>query len=122
MPVTRARTLRRQMTPAERKLWHHLKRIPLAHSHFRRQAPIGRFVVDFVCHEAKLVVDLDGGHHETAAQAGHDVSRTMALKADGYRVLQFWNREVLQGIESFSTRSWRPSMTEASRAKRCGGE
>jgi very-short-patch-repair endonuclease len=65
----------------------------------RRQAPIGSFVVDFVCHEAKLVVEVDGSHHGTAPYAGHDDRRTLALTADGYRVLRFWNREVLQGIE-----------------------
>jgi very-short-patch-repair endonuclease len=61
--VPRARRLRRDMTLAERKLWWHLRRVPLAHSHFRRQATIGPYFVDFTFHALKLVIEVDGGQH-----------------------------------------------------------
>jgi very-short-patch-repair endonuclease len=61
-----ARRLRRMMTDAERKLWWHLRRLPAERSHFRRQATIGPYFVDFACHEKRLVIEVDGGHHGRA--------------------------------------------------------
>ena len=98
MHVDRARTLRQNMTDAEQKLWHHLRnRHPSGHK-FRRQHDIDRYIADFVCTEARLIVERDGGHH--ADQVEYDEHRTRHLPAKGYRVLRFWNNDVLTNIES----------------------
>jgi very-short-patch-repair endonuclease len=89
----RARTLRRKSTDAERLLWRHLRDRQLAGLKFRRQHPLGNFVVDFVCLEHCLVVEVDGGQHATQQQADSD--READLMRLGYRVLRFWNNEVL---------------------------
>jgi len=87
-----ARRLRRDMTDAERRLWHHLRRRQLLGSRFRRQFPIGPYIVDFACLEAKLVIEVDGSQHFDATG---DVTRTDCLHERGYRVLRFWNNDVL---------------------------
>ena len=87
------------MTDAERKLWRHLRSLPIDKSHFRRQATIGAFYADFACHECKLVVEVDGGHHNEDAQRALDQARTDFLQAEGYRVLRFWNNDVLTNVE-----------------------
>jgi len=89
----RARTLRRRSTDAERVLWHRLRNRQLAGLKFRRQRPLGSFVVDFVCLERRLVIELDGGQHTTQQQ--EDARREAFLMQRGYRVLRFWNHEVL---------------------------
>jgi adenine-specific DNA-methyltransferase len=96
--ISRARTLRRGQTDAERKLWARLRIRQLAGCKFRRQVPIGRYFADFACVEVKLVVELDGGQH--AERADHDEARTQALEAMGWRVLRFWNHEVMIETES----------------------
>lgn len=96
--IPRARTLRKRMTPAETRLWWHLGRVPVAETHFRRQAPIGPYVVDFVCHRHRLVIEVDGGHHGLADQAAADARRTAWLATRGYRVLRFSNAEVAYRI------------------------
>ncbi len=88
------------MTDAEIRLWWHLDRIPLEGSHFRRQAPIGPYVVDFVCHRHRLVIELDGGHHGREGQAAADLRRTHWLEGRGYRVMRFWNADVMSDIEA----------------------
>ncbi|MDC7784500.1 DUF559 domain-containing protein [Rhodoplanes sp. TEM] len=97
--VHRARALRRELTDAERKLWWHLRRVPPGASHWRRQAPIGPYFADFACHAARLVIELDGGQHAADANATHDVTRTAYLEAQGYRVLRFWNNDVLANVD-----------------------
>ncbi|WP_303905497.1 endonuclease domain-containing protein [Thiohalomonas denitrificans] len=92
-----ARQLRRNMTDAERRLWRHLRLRQLAGCKFRRQCPIGRYIVDFVCFEQTLVIELDGGQH--AEQTAQDARRDAWLKMQGYQVLRFWNNEVLQETE-----------------------
>ena len=87
------------MTPAERRLWWHLDRIPVPGTHFRRQAPLGPYVVDFVCHSAKLVIEVDGAQHGFEQNAAADLIRTRWLEAQGYRVLRFWNGDVLHQID-----------------------
>lgn len=87
-----ARQLRRDMTDAERALWHTLRGKQLGGHRFRRQHPIGPCVVDFVCLEAKLIAEIDGGQHN-AADA--DQARDATLKAAGNRLLRFWNNDVL---------------------------
>jgi very-short-patch-repair endonuclease len=98
--VPRARRLRRDMTDAERKLWWHLRRLPIEDTHFRRQATIGPYFADFACHERRLVIEIDGGGHATAEQMAADVLRTTYLEANGYRVLRFWNHDVLKEIDA----------------------
>jgi very-short-patch-repair endonuclease len=93
-----ARTMRKAPTEAERKLWWHLRhRLPVANTHFRRQVRIGRYIVDFASHRAKLVIEIDGGQH--AEQAEADAERTKFLEGEGYRVVRFWNNEVLTNID-----------------------
>ena len=89
----RARTLRREMTEAEKRLWQILRSRQTEGYRFRRQVPIGGFIADFVCHEARLIVEIDGGQHDPSSEA--EASRTRFLEAEGYRVLRFWNNEVL---------------------------
>lgn len=91
-----ARTLRRDMTEAETALWRHLRRRQLQGHRFRRQCPIGRYVVDFVCIERRLVVEVDGGQH---AGSTRDPPRDAWLRAQGFLILRFWNNEVLEQIE-----------------------
>ena len=86
------------MTDAERLLWQHLRNRQLGEYKFRRQRPIGPYIVDFVCLEKKLVVEVDGGQH--AGQVELDTKRSGYLKEKGYQVLRFWNNEVLKEIES----------------------
>src|SRR5215469_6727497 len=95
--VARARTLRRDMTEAERRLWQMLRSRQTEGYRFRRQVPIGGFIADFVCHPARLIVEIDGGQHDSSSEA--ETSRTRFLEAEGYRVLRFWNNEVLDNRE-----------------------
>ncbi len=90
-----ARTLRRQPTDAERRLWSLLRSLKPLGLHFRRQAPIGVYIADFVWHAGKLVVELDGSQHAQARRA-YDDQRTAWLQSEGYRVLRFWNNDVLR--------------------------
>src|SRR5262249_60432661 len=101
--IPRARRLRRDMTDAERKLWWHLRQLPIASSHFRRQATIGPYLGDFACHEARIVIEVDGGQHAAPGRFASDLARTQFLNARGYRVLRFWNNEVLREIEGVMT-------------------
>jgi len=94
-----ARTLRRQPTDAERKLWFLLRSLKPLGLHFRRQAPIGIYIADFVWHQGKLVIELDGSQHADT-RAAYDAKRTEWLRSQGYRVLRFWNNEVLKSPRS----------------------
>jgi very-short-patch-repair endonuclease len=93
-----ARRLRRDQTDAERKLWSRLRDRRLSGVRFRRQHPIGPFIVDFCSIEANLVIELDGGQH--ALQARSDAARTEFLRRQGYRVLRFWDNEALANIDA----------------------
>ena len=95
--ITTARRLRRDQTGAERKLWFRLRDRRLDGLEFRRQVPIDRYVVDFCCESARLIVELDGG--QRAERSAEDAARTAALEARGYLVLRFWNNEVLQNMD-----------------------
>ncbi len=90
--VQRARTLRQNPTPGERALWHALHNRQLGGYKFRRQHPVGRFIVDFCCAEHRLVVEVDGRSHGHRQQADHE--RTQLLEAKGYRVMRVLEREV----------------------------
>ncbi len=99
--VERARGLRQDLTDAERKLWYHLRNRQLQGHKFRRQHEIDHYIVDFVCTESLLIIELDGGQH--ADQLDYDERRTRHLQAGGYRVLRFWNNDVLMDIEGVLT-------------------
>ena len=101
MPL--ARHLRHMMTPAERKLWWHLREAKFPNAHFRRQGTIDRHIVDFCCHTRKLVIEIDGEDHSKPRRATADARRTAFLNSRGYRVLRFWNNEVLGNIEGVMT-------------------
>jgi very-short-patch-repair endonuclease len=89
----RARQLRNESTDAERRLWYFLRRQQLDGHKFRRQFPLAGYIADFACVPARLVVELDGGRHLAALE--YDERRTEALQREGYRVLRFWNDDVL---------------------------
>lgn len=93
-----ARALKQNMTDAEQRLWYHLRGKRLGGIKFRRQQSIGNYIVDFVSMAHKLVIELDGGQH--GEQVDYDAHRTAFLNAEGYRVLRFWNHEVLQQTEA----------------------
>lgn len=97
MANERARALRAEPTEAERKLWDVLRYKRMAGHRFRRQAPIGRYIVDFVCFERKLVIEVDGSQH--AVDTERDAARTAWLESQGFRVLRFWNNDVLRNID-----------------------
>lgn len=93
--VPRARSLRQNPTDAERKLWQRLRALS-GFAHFRRQATIGPYFADFACHTHRLVIEIDGGQH---AESASDTIRTAYLEASGYRVLRFWNNDILGNID-----------------------
>jgi very-short-patch-repair endonuclease len=106
-----ARQMRAQPTDAERVLWQRLRHdITLIGSHFRRQALVGPFIVDFASRKAKLVVELDGGQHDWQQES--DTLRARRIEAAGYRVLRFWNHDVpgnLEGVLSEIQRALPPT-------------
>ncbi len=89
-----AKKLRANTIPHERILWRALKELPIEGSHFRRQAPIGPYIVDFFCPAKRLIIELDGGHHNEDAVAARDLDRQRWLEHEGYRVIRFWNTEI----------------------------
>ena len=96
-PVGIARRLRRDSTDAERRLWSRLRDRQVRGAKFRRQVPIGAFIADFACVEAKVAVEVDGSQHAQAVEA--DRLRSDALGAAGYLVLRFWNNDVIENID-----------------------
>lgn len=98
------RTLRKEMTDAERVLWSVLRARQLGGHKFRRQHPFGDYILDFVCVERKLVIEVDGGQH--LEQVTRDEVRTQGLMAAGFRVLRFWSNDVLQETEAVKERIW----------------
>ncbi|MFK0691241.1 endonuclease domain-containing protein [Mesorhizobium sp. IMUNJ 23033] len=92
-----ARSLRREMTEAEGRLWHELRDRRLDRIKFRRQMPVGRYVADFVCFEAGLIIEIDGSQH---ANSDSDRTREAELRARGFRVLRFWNDDVLKDLNA----------------------
>ena len=98
---TRARRLRRDMTEAERIIWNAIHAHRMHGMSFRRQTPIGPFIVDFVCHTAWLIIEFDGGQHYEAENIKRDAKRDAFLGSKGYRILRFNNHEVMtnrQGV------------------------
>ncbi|MSQ06433.1 MAG: endonuclease domain-containing protein [Dehalococcoidia bacterium] len=98
MDTSTARELRKAPTDAERALWKHLRLRQFNGYKFRRQQPIGHYIVDFACLEQRLVIERDGGQH--AQQVEYDSERTKFLEAQGFRVLRFWNNQVLREVDA----------------------
>jgi len=94
----RAKALRREMTKAEHRLWAMLRGHRLANLSFRRQSPMGPFIVDFVCHRYRLIIELDGGQH--AIDTAKDINRDNWLRSKDYRVLRFWNSGIFENRDS----------------------
>lgn len=97
---TAAKKLRANTTPHERALWRALKELPIEGTHFRRQAPIGPYVVDFFCPAKRLIIELDGGHHNDDVIAKRDSERQVWLEQEGYRVIRFWNSDVTTDLSA----------------------
>ena len=93
----RARALRQNMTDAERSIWRILRSAQMDGHRFRRQVPFGQYIADFVCHNARLIIEIDGGQHERSSP--DEAKRTRFLEDQGYRILRFWNNEVLSNLE-----------------------
>src|SRR5690242_12343052 len=91
-----ARRLRRDSTSAETRLWHRLRARGIDGQKFVRQQPLGRYVVDFICRERRLVVEVDGGQH---ADNPRDVTRDRWLREHNYRILRFWNNDVMGNMD-----------------------
>jgi very-short-patch-repair endonuclease len=94
--LEKAQSLRRELTDAERRLWSALRNRQVSGAKFRRQQPIGPFVADFVCQEERLIVEADGGQH---ANSGDDERRAAYLRRNGYRILRFWNNDILSNLD-----------------------
>ncbi len=94
-----AKILRKNQTQQEKKLWNILRNRQLSGFKFKRQYPIGNYIVDFACREAKLVIEIDGGQHNTSNGISYDEIRSEYLKHAGFMVLRFWNNEIDENIE-----------------------
>lgn len=115
MASQNARRLRSRPTEAEQRLWSALRRRQLDGLRFRRQVPLGRYIVDFSCYDERLVIELDGGQHGNCNE--EDASRTRWLESRGFCVLRFWNNEVFENLdgvlETIRSAVFRPSMEVA---------
>ena len=114
--LSKAQRLRRDPTDAERKLWSALRNRQLEGAKFRKQQPIGPFIVEFACQEHRLIIEADGGQH---AENVSDAKRTAFLESKGYRVLRFWNTDILTNLngvaEVIATELRTPHPARASR-------
>jgi len=102
MDKTKAEEFRKNLTEAERTLWRYLRLRQFDGNKFRRQQPIGKYIVDFVCLEKKLIVEVDGGQH--SEQVVYDSERNEWLERQGFRILRFWNNQVLKEIDAVKER------------------
>lgn len=115
--VQQARALRQASTTAEQLLWRHLRNRQLAGAKFRRQHPLGPYILDFVCLEHGLVVELDGGQHADLQAQAYDQQRSAWLQQQGLRVLRFWNHEVVQQTNEVLARVLQALTPALSRAR-----
>lgn len=113
MASKNARQLRKKPTEAELRLWSAIRRRQLDGLRFRRQVPLGSFIVDFACYDARLVIELDGGQHAEQQQA--DAARTAWLESRGFQVLRFWNNEVFENLDGVLTVIRDAAITEPSK-------
>lgn len=97
MSFAQAKQLRTRMTDAEQRLWYRLRAHRFGGVKFKRQVPLGSYVVDFICFERKLIIEVDGGQH---AESLSDRSRDEWLTSQGFRILRFWNNDVLQRADT----------------------
>jgi very-short-patch-repair endonuclease len=91
-----ARRMRREPTPAEAWFWHHVKNRGIGGMKFRRQVPVGPYIADFLCADERLIIEIDGGQHGGARDAGRDAR----LREMGYRILRFWNNDVMRDVNA----------------------
>jgi very-short-patch-repair endonuclease len=101
--VNSAKYLRQQQTDAEKKLWYFLQNKNLDGLKFRRQQPIGYYIVDFVCFERKLIIELDGSQHHSTSIKNRDNRRTSWLEGEGFVVIRFWDNEILENVQGVLT-------------------
>ena len=98
-----AKTLRKNSTIQEKRLWNLLKNRQFHNLKFKRQSPIGRYIVDFICHERKLIIELDGGQHNRNKNIENDIERTNFLESLGFNVIRFWNNDIYKNIDGVIT-------------------
>ena len=102
--IARSRHLRKNLTDAEQALWNILRSRQMSGYKFRRQVPIGPYIVDFVCFEIRLVIEVDGGQH--MERENYDAERTAWLEDAEFRVIRFWNNQVLEEIDAVKDAIW----------------
>lgn len=95
-----ARRLRANETSAEVRPWKMLRQLPVSGTHFRRQVPIGPYIADFACLASRLVIEIDGSHHALKSRASRDQTRTKWLESEGFKVLRFWNNDIVDNGEA----------------------
>jgi very-short-patch-repair endonuclease len=96
---TTARRLRANATNAEKALWQHLRRFDTGGTHFRRQVPVGPYIADFACMAARLLIEIDGSQHGVDTNILNDKKRTQWLEAEGYRIIRFWNNDIVENLD-----------------------
>ena len=94
-----ARNLRKNATIQERRLWNLLKNRQFRNLKFKRQQPVGDYIVDFICKEVKIIIEIDGGQHNEPKNIEYDKTRTEFLNSLGYKVIRFWNNEIYENID-----------------------
>jgi very-short-patch-repair endonuclease len=99
----KAKSLRKNMTEEERILWSKIRNKQIGNIKFRRQEPIGNYIVDFVSFEKKLIIEIDGGQHNTSKNIEYDTKRTEYLKEMGFDIIRFWNKDIRNNIEGVIT-------------------
>ena len=92
--IENSRQLRKNMTPQEKRLWSAIRNRQFFGYRFRRQFPIGQYIVDFICREKKIIIEIDGGQHKEDIKIYYDNKRTEYLTTEGYKVIRFWNNEI----------------------------
>lgn len=97
--ISFSRQLRTNQTPWEAKLWRHLRGNNIGGLKFKRQVPVGEYIADFCCNKIKLVIEVDGGHHNDLLNHALDLRKEKYLKQEGYRVMRFWNNEIDSNLE-----------------------
>ena len=96
--IEKSRDLRKNMTPQERKLWYIIKNRQFFGYRFRRQFPLGQYIVDFICRAKKIIIEIDGGQHNEIKNIQYDNKRTEYLISEGYKVIRFWNNDIDKNI------------------------
>src|SRR2546423_12331258 len=89
----------RKRKKGEPTLWRHMRPLPLEPPPSRRQATIGPYFADFACHERRLIIEVDGAQHNEPENVARDAERSIYLQSQGYRILRFWNNDVLKNID-----------------------